>query len=262
MRFLKRLFKKDENGNKISVPIIYETYKPSPIKLNFTELRNERQKINNNIIFQSVKTKNLIDFYENVNKNELKRVLDETNLTIEELLNECSKNDIMNKILSGRISKISSRQGINDEYLQVKVCNDISIMYGINIKKLKTTEYRATKNGDIINLSEMKKRNISKDNCLKSFDCKINGLINGWMFAKVVQGKGGHQDNVFEEADILCKWVENFRMNNNEFYIVLIDTDLEYKIMNLKYKYQHIKNIIITDHYEFQKYIIDNFELV
>ena len=193
----------------------------------------------------------------------MKRILEETNLNLEELIDKCSKDDILNIILSGRISKVSSRQGSTDEYNQLKVCNDISELFGINIIRLNNNEYRPLKGSEeIIQKNEMKKRKILKDNCLKSFDSKITGNMKGWIFSKVVKGKGGHQDNVFEEADILCKWVEEFNKNKEEIYVIMIDTDLINKINILKTKYKHVNNILITDHYEFQNYIINNYKLI
>lgn len=62
-------------------------------------------------------------------------------------------------------------------------------------------------------------------NCLKSFDVKINGKIAGWVFAKIVIGNGGHQDNVFEET---CNFGDK-----NDIYIVLIDTNLKIKFESI-----------------------------
>ena len=81
--------------------------------------------------------------------------------------------------------------------------------------------------------TDIKKRNIDLSECLKSFDGKITGLISGWIFAKIVIGSGGHQDNVFEEANNLCEWIIKFS-DINDIYIILIDTDLKIKFDKLK----------------------------
>lgn len=228
---------------------------PIPIRLDFKQIRSQRQKTSNIEIMNNIKNGDNIDEY--INKNELERVLEETGLTKEELLYECEKNDLLANILAGRISKKTSRQGTKDEYLQMETCNKITSKYGIHIEKLNVKSYRATKCGVIIDEIEIKKGNIKKDNCLKSFDGKIEGEMKGWIFAKVVYGNGGHQDNVFEEADILCDWVKKY--NTTDTFVLLIDTDLDKKLKILKDKYNDVKKLLIMNHYEFQEYVITNY---
>lgn len=228
-----------------------------PIKLDFQDIRKLTQTINNNIVFECIKNKNKSALLENINKNELDRVLDETGLTLDQLIEEASENNTMNKILSGRISKKSSRQGTKLENLQLVICNTTAEQCNSKITNLSATALRPTKTGLIVSQKEMKEKNIEKHECLKSFDGQISGNINGYIFAKVVFGSGGHQDNVFEEADTLCNWVKTYKNNNSELFVILIDTDLKDKFENLKLKYNEVKNILITDHFDFQKYIID-----
>lgn len=102
----------------------------------------------------------------------------------------------------------------------------------------------------------MKQKNITKDKCLKSFDAKITGKINGWLSAKITFGNGGHQDNVFEEEDTLCLWWKKYYKNKEDKLVILIDTNLEKEFITLKNKYKICKNIIITNHFEFQNYMI------
>ena len=71
------------------------------------------------------------------------------------------------------------------------------------------------------------------------------------MFAKIVYGNGGHQDNVFEEANNLCEWIIKFHKN----------TDLLIKFNKLKENYKEINNIIISNHFDFQNYIISNYPI-
>ena len=49
---------------------------------------------------------------------------------------------------------------------------------------------------------------------------------------------------------------------NHELFVVLIDTDQLSKFDIIKNKYQNIKNILITNHFDFQNYIINNFQLI
>jgi hypothetical protein len=97
------------------------------IFIDFKNIRIERQKYNNNLIFKLIKEENINELIKISNKNELNRVLEETNLNIIELISLCKSNDIMNKILSGRISKNSSRQCNIDELIQINTIKDFSI---------------------------------------------------------------------------------------------------------------------------------------
>lgn len=231
----------------------------TPIYIDCKNLRNERQNINNKIVFDAIISNDIYSFNNNINHNELNRLLQDTNLTLEELFKECKENHLINKLVSRQISINSSRQGCKDELIQINICSIFAKNYGIIIDKLDINAYRPTKDGKIISKKEFKNLNITLDNCLKSFDAKISGKINGWIFAKIVFGIGGHQDNVFEEADNLCNWIIKYKNNTDEIYVFLIDTDLYHKYKILQNKYLINKNIIITNHYDFQCYIKDNY---
>ena len=199
----------------------------NPIIIDIYNIRNERQKINNELAMNKIKERN---FNKDINNEEYKRVLLELakfNKTEKELLDECNENIILLIILSGRISINASRQG--------------------------------TKDGFILNNNDIKKNKISLNDCLKSFDAKLSGKINGWVFAKIVIGNGGHQDNVFDEAYILCEWIIKFSVIY-DIYIILIDTDLKNKFNDLKKKFNNIENLIIGNHIEIQQYFIDKYQ--
>jgi hypothetical protein len=232
----------------------------TPIFIDCKNLRFERQNLNNKIVFNAINNNDLKSFNNNINQQELKRLLKDTKLTLEELFKECNNNHLINKLVSRQISINSSRQGCKDEEIQINICSIFAKNYGIIIDKLDINAFRPTKDGKIISKKELKNLNISLDNCLKSFDAKISGKLNGWIFAKIVYGTGGHQDNVFEEADNLCNWINKYRNNYNEIYVFLIDTDLNFKFEILKNKYLINKNIIITNHYDFQNFIKDNYK--
>ena len=230
-----------------------------PIRLNFKNIRINRQKNNNNIVYESIKTNDLKTFDKSINNDELKRKLLDIECTKEELILECQNNDLICKIISSTISKKSTRQCTKDETQQINICNSIAEKCGILIKNLNVKELRPTKDGKIINEIEMKNLNIKKDNCLKSFDAKISGNISGYITAKVVYGNGGHQDNVFDEMDNIAEWWKKYKKNVNEILVILIDTDLYNKFIRLKHKYKEVENVIINDHYDFQQYIIDKY---
>lgn len=232
---------------------------PKSISVNFKNLRINRQKNNNLSVFNCIKNNNKIEFYKKINEKELLRILEELNFNFEDFWNKCCKDDIFSKLVACHLSKCASRQGTKDEDEQLRICNITAMLCGIEIINLTSTAIRPTKNGTISTKKEMKDHNISKDCCLKSFDGKICGKINGYISAKVSFGSGGHQDNVFEEMDTLAEWWCNYKKNTDEYLIILIDTDLEDKFNCIKLKYEKCHNIKIFNHYDFQEYIILNF---
>jgi len=99
------------------------------------------------------------------------------------------------------------------------------------------------------------KKWFEKNDCLKSFDGQIKGKINGYIFAKITISGGGHQDNVFEEAHCMGEWMVKYG-KPDEFYILLIDTDLTKQFNELYEKY-HKNNILVVNHIDFQKFLIN-----
>ena len=87
----------------------------------------------------------------------------------------------------------------------------------------------------------MKAKDIEKNNCLKSFDAKITGKLNGYLSAKVALGSGGHQDNVFEEEDTLANWWSIYKHDDPDFIVLLIDTDLTTQFEKLQKKYRTLR---------------------
>ena len=233
----------DSNANESDEEIV--------VSLDFQFIRKQRQTQNiQNIIkcILSGKYENITPF---INPTELQRILEETKLDTKGLFDACRENKILRIVLAGRISKNSTRQGSKDEQLQIDVCHAFAAKHGFSIENLNSTAYRPTKDGRILSAQEVKSQNIPKHMCLKSFDAKMSGSIVGWLFAKVVFGSGGHQDNVFEEADTLCDWVVQFGVEGHT-YVILIDTDLHAKMDALKRKYSGQKNLFIGNHVEFQ----------
>ena len=189
---------------------------------------------------------------ENAKRNQIELAID----------NMDSKSHSYLSIFAGRIAKNSSRQGTQDEALQIEVCAKAAANFNIKIENLSSTAFRATKNEPtILSNNEFKERKINKSETLKSFDAKISGDLNGWVCAKVCYGAGGHQDNVFEEMYNYCEWVDQYHANSNQLFVVLIDTDLTKQFNELKEKYEKIKNILIVDHIGFQNYLNHHHQL-
>ena len=229
-----------------------------PIEIDIISIRTNRQNENNLLAYNSIIKKDLTN---NINKEEYKRVLqelDRINIKEAELLEECINNIITATLLSSRISINASRQGSKDEQLQLDICKTTFSKCGIFLNNLSSTSFRPTKNGEIVDNSELKKGRIKKEDCLKSFDANFSGKINGWVFAKIVIGCGGHQDNVFEEAYTFCDWVSKYG-NGTDTYIVLLDTNLTEKYNDLIKKYVKHTNLLIGNHIKVQQYVIDKY---
>ena len=226
-----------------------------PIQLDIFNLRAERQRYNNNLAIDRLIAR---DLTKHINIKEYQRILKEIDISESELLDKCASDKYFAQILGGRIAIEASRQGAKDEELQIITCGMTTSKIGIIIENLSAVDFRPTKTGEIINNKEFKEKKISKNDCLKSFDARITGKKNGWIFAKVVIGEGGHQDNVFEEAHSFCEWVKQYG-NPEEAFVVLLDTNLTTKVDELKQKYVGIPNIVIGNHIEVQQYFIDNY---
>lgn len=230
-----------------------------PIQQNFKDIRNVRQTNNNKTVYESLRGGNLKKLYENINHKEYKRTLGDLGFTKEEFLSKCKDDNSFAKLASIHISKNASRQGGKDETEQLRTCNLTAEKCGVSIEKLTTTAFRPTKYGSIVSKQEMRKEIISKDCCLKSFDAKISGKINGFISAKVTYGSGGHQDDVFEELDTLAEWWKKYKSGSEELLIILIDTDLIDKTTTIKKKYNSVNNVKIFNHIEFQQYMISEY---
>ena len=231
-----------------------------PIEIDIISIRNYRQNKNVLAAFKCIKNNNIAN-NKNINFEEYKRVLcffEDMNTTEADLLEDCRTNDKSAMLLALKISINASRQGSKDEQLQLEVLHTTFSKCGIFLTTLPTIAFRPTKSGIIVSNEEYKKLKIKKEECLKSFDAKLSGKINGWVFAKFVIGSGGHQDNVFEEAHTLCEWVVKYA-NSLDFYIILIDTNLIEKYNSLIEKFEKYSNLIIGNHMKVQQYIIDNY---
>ena len=230
-----------------------------PTQIDFEHVRIERQADNHRKIVASIMLKCELPM-EYINTVALNQVLEETQKTQEQLIADCRENNTMATLFARNISKKTSRQGTRDEQLQMTVCNDTTSKCGIFIENLDVRAYRPTKHGEILTQDQLVSRNIPKDERLKSFDGKISGKINGFMFAKVVYGSGGHQDSVFEEADTMCAWIKQFRNpEKDEVFVILIDTNLTKKMTILQTKYAGVDGLIIMNHVQFQQYIISKY---
>ena len=146
---------------------------------------------------------------------------------------------------------LASRQGSKDESFVLDEINRVSRGYGIYVQSLNNQDLRPTKDGRLLNKEEFKESGLDKLECLKSIDGVINGKVEGYIFAKICFGEGGHQDNVFHEAAHFADWAEQYG-EEGKVYVILIDTDLTNKFDRLKFNYDS-DTIWVVDHVEFQQ---------
>ncbi len=224
-----------------------------PIRLDFSNIRKTRQKINENEFKKSILEKNNHMIKNNCNWKKLKERFpkeeDFKNFKI-----KCETDSMYLDIAAQLYSKNASRQGAKDEELQIEVCNQFCQPYEIFLHQLSVNDAIPTEKGDIVSREE---NDIKQQ--YKSFDARLSGKLSGYIFSKIVYGQGGHQDNVFIEAQNICNWVQtNYKKHKKDIFVLLIETDLNEKYANLKNKFNN-KNLLITNHYEFQYYIANRF---
>ena len=235
--------------------------KQEPIRINFKNARSLRQESNNNKVFNSITYNQKDNFRKNINTNELDRTLKYLQLDFDSFWEKCRKDHLFAKLVSASLSKLASRQGAVDEKLQIETVGFVGEKLGVKITKLNNNGIRPFKNSsDLITPDKIKKKEVKKDECLKSFDGEISGdKLKGFISAKVALGGGGHQDNVFEEQDRFAEWWEKYKRESSEILVLLIDTDLEGKFEAINVKYKNVENILVVDHFQFQKYLIDKY---
>jgi len=188
-------------------------------------------------------------FRDNINHKELIRLQEDMDKTFEQIIRECSENEMSMKLFARLIAKNPTRQGTKDESRQIEVCAEAAKLNDITIKQLGNKEVRPSKDGRILTLNDIKKEGIAKNECLKSFDAEISGKLTGFIAAKVVFGAGGHQDNVFEELETLGDWW--LKHNHRDILFLLVDTNMTEKFNVLKRKFNN--SVLVVNHVCLQK---------
>ena len=225
------------------------------ISLKLVEQRNERQEQNNNLAYKTIKKNPKKPSSNNINEKALDRLLKYTNYeNLDEMIEdeENYKENIL-KLASLYIAKNASRQGIQDEDLQLENINTLQ-EYGISI--IKDGKQKPIKGGGI------RKSGKKQADELKSIDFSINykdkeiGLIT----AKVTSGGGGHQDNVLDELSQFCDWAQiQIKNNESKVYVILYDSLNTSKLFDsIKKKYSNT-NIIFTNTKKFKDDLLNWF---
>ena len=91
------------------------------IKIDWGDIRTRRQDLNYITVDNALK--NNLSLEKIINKNALEKVLKYTDLTEEQLLEECKDNKLVRKLVVMHISKKSTRQGTKDEEYQLQICD-------------------------------------------------------------------------------------------------------------------------------------------
>ena len=229
-----------------------------PVIIDTHDLRKDRQLYNYEKISKCIRDKNYNDIRnkKNCNVKELDRLLEDLGITLEHLVDKCIECEILFTSIVRNISIQSSRQGSLDETYLIEQMSLNLEKIGINIKQ--NGDYTATNQGKIIKTQDARK--LSKTERLKSFDgtiCNEKNEIKGWIFSKITYSKGGHQDNVFQEANNICEWVEKFYSDKIDIFYIIIDTDLLKDLNEIQNKFKNISNLFIGDHVKFQEYFIN-----
>ena len=171
----------------------------------------------------------------------------------EDLYCKCAGNyDYALAVANGCAIK-SSRQGSTDERYVLEEIDKVTKGFGIYIKPLNNQDLRPTKDGRLLTkqqFKELREQGLTKLDCLKSLDGVISGEKTGYIFAKIVFGEGGHQDNVFHEAAQFGDWANEYG-DKDKVYVLLIDTNLDKKYNLLKEKYDS-DNVWVVNHIELQ----------
>ena len=186
------------------------------------KLRQERQrKVLNQLadnLYKGVSDDSLI------NLKALKRFTAFKDCSKDELFRDCYYNKSLADAVAFVICKNTQRQGVKDEAAVFNYINKNS-------------------NHTITNLGVNDKR---YDGIVKSVDGLISGKYVGDIFAKIVVGRGGHQDNVWTELNSIAETVKHFP--KDRVYCLLVDTDDMDRFSKLR---QHqTNNVWIVDTHE------------
>ena len=222
-------------------------------EIDAVEKRKENQIINYNLVEEALRETNIYVAKERGNPNKLEEILTYLNISEKQLLNKC-KDDDFRKLVSIIMAILSTRQGGALEREILDGINSYTKTLDVYVESLPNTALRPLKTGGVITTAEMKKKGIDKKTgTLKSIDGLISGKINGYIFAKVMTGKGGgHQDNVIIESHNFIDWAE--KEPKNKIYVLLIDGDYLHTELPKLLERDNM-NIWVCDHKTFQKRI-------
>lgn len=218
-----------------------------------SDLRKERQKYNNLLVANELcKNSPSYSNLESIaNIKAVDRLLEELDMDYDEFLTQCADNLIYSKTVAVAIAKNSTRQGKKDESFIIDGVANAMKEHGYEMRCCGVNEYRPCKDGQMLSNKEFKKQKLNKDiDALKSVDGIFDGPKSGYIFAKVVIGDGGHQDNVLHELNQYIQWAQTHG-DKEKIYVMLIDGK-QFDVLKSK----QTENIWVVNHVEFQEKLI------
>jgi hypothetical protein len=218
-----------------------------------SDLRKERQKYNNLLVANELckNSPSRSDLESIANIKAVDRLLEELDMDYDEFLTQCADNLIYSKTVAVAIAKNSTRQGKKDESFIIDGVANAMKDYDYEMRCCGVNEYRPCKDGQMLSNKEFKKQKLNKDiDALKSVDGIFDGPKSGYIFAKVVIGDGGHQDNVLHEINQYIQWAETYG-EKEKIYVMLIDGK-PFDVLKSK----QTENIWVVNHVEFQEKLI------
>lgn len=207
-------------------------------------IREERQNFNDRVAEQSLTEGNRKD---GLNLKALERYLSRENLTRQDIARRCKKDALYARTVASLLSIQASRQGSKDEDFVLQGIHEYVKNFGYQIESIPNTQARPIRGGGIAENVRIKD---NEDKYLKSIDGLIwrGDYCFAYVFAKVVVGVGGHQDNVKREALEFLEWAT--QDDTVDRYVVLIDGE-DYGALKV---YDNDK-IWIVNHIELQERI-------
>lgn len=223
--------------------------------IDIVRYREDKQKLNQDSISKILESGNISILKNKCNVSELERLFSYLNISECDFLKKTKEDEVFRKLCAMKISKNATRQGTTVESIILNGLRDYLLDFGVVIKSLSQNELRPLKTGGVIKGKELKKKGMNKNfDTLKSIDATIGGLCDGYIFAKVLTGNGGHQDNVLREAKEFMEWAT--KDDVNKLYVVLIDGDRKQKSLTELDKYTK-PNVWLCDHVQFQNKILE-----
>lgn len=82
----------------------------TPIRLDFIDIRKNRQLLNNKLVYESIKKGDSRSFDKSINKKQLERTLTYLDISKENFFDKCRKDNIFCKLASQNLSKKRSKR--------------------------------------------------------------------------------------------------------------------------------------------------------
>ena len=203
-----------------------------------------------------------------LDREPIKKYINETQLDRQLQYHECLERDyFMNgqgnsfiaMEMASVLAKMSSKQSGMDEVFTLNGIDQTVKHYGFRVECLPNSLLRPAMDGKTYPNALYKKKFGNTVNDIKTIDGEIkrDGKLFGWLSHKYCLGRGGGQDNVFQEEKRWLSWGRDISLRKELIYIALIDTDLEVEYNKLQEEFDDPSgNIWVVNHIELQNRLI------